>query len=333
MIRFGILGMGIRGDMYAQGLGQNRDAELIGISDINLKTSEKASIKWGVTGYQDFGDLITEGCPDAVIICTPDFAHCKPAIQAAEAGVHLMIEKPLATSEIEAAQIVEAVQANRVICQVAFENRWNPPFVQIKRAVENGDLGDISLVNAKLNDTLWVPTEMIPWAGDSSVGWFLLPHILDLAIWLSGKTPQKVYVVANKAVLPALGINTYDSICTTVSFADGMQAVFENSWVLPESAPAVFEFRFNILGDRGAMHVNSHEQMVHKFTDRFSYPGSLFLDVHGQVRGFPLYMLDSFVECIQDGKAPLATVEEGYLVTRVVEAVHQSISLGQPVDL
>ena len=81
------------------------------------------------------------------------------------------------------------------------------------------------------------------------------------------------------------------------------------------------------------MHVNSQEQMVHQFTDKFSYPGSLFLDVHGQVRGFPLYMLDSFVECITEDKTPLATVDEGYLVTRVVEAAHQSIALGQPVDL
>ena len=332
MIRFGILGMGIRGDMYAQGLGQNRDAELVGISDINPNTLNTASDKWGVPGYPDFGDLISEGRPDAVIICTPDFAHCSPALQTAAAGIHMMIEKPLATTSAEAAKIVEAVQTNQVICQVAFENRWNPPFVQIKRAVENGDLGSISLVNAKLNDTLWVPTEMIPWAGASSVGWFLLPHVLDLAIWLSGKTPKKVYAVANKTVLPTLGIDTYDTICTTVSFSDGMQAVFENTWVLP-NPPGSLRIPLNILGDGGAMQVNSHEQMVHQFTDRFSYPGSLFLDVHGQVRGFPLYMLDSFIECLLDGKTPLATVEEGYLVTRVVEAVHQSIAIGQPVDL
>jgi predicted dehydrogenase len=319
--------------MYAQGLGQNRDAELVGISDINTNTLETATNKWRVSGFHDFGDLLTKGKPDAVIICTPDFSHCAPSLLAAEAGIHMMIEKPLATTSVEAAQTVEAVHANKVICQIAFENRWNPPFVQIKKAVETGELGDISLVNAKLNDTLWVPTKMIPWAGDSSVGWFLLPHVLDLAIWLSGKTPLKVYAVANKKVLPALGIDTYDTICTTVGFSDGMQAIFENSWVLPESSPAVYDFRFNILGDGGAMHVNSQEQMIHQFTDKFTYPGSLFLDVHGQVRGFPLYMLDSFIECIKNDRTPLATVDEGYQVTRVVEAVHQSISLGQSIDL
>jgi predicted dehydrogenase len=73
--------------------------------------------------------------------------------------------------------------------------------------------------------------------------------------------------------------------------------------------------------------------MIHQFTDRFTYPGSLFLDIHGQTRGFPLYMLDSFVESILERVEPLATVEEGYLVTRVVEAVHHSILSGQPIEL
>jgi predicted dehydrogenase len=333
MIHIAIVGMGIRGDMYAQGLSQNKDAKLVAVSDTDPSTLATSAKKWGVPGYQDFEMLLTKAKPEAVIICTPDFAHYEPAILAADRGVHMMIEKPLATTEKEAAAIVAAVQANRIICQLAFENRWNPPFVQIKKCVENGDLGNISLVNARLDDTIWVPTKMISWAGNSSVGWFLLPHVLDLAIWLSGKTPTRVYAVANKTVLPPLGVDTYDTICTTVSFEAGMQAIIENSWVLPESSPAVYDFRFAIMGDRGAMHVNSQEQMIHQFTDRFTYPGSLFLDIHGKTRGFPLYMLDSFIESILENVEPLATVEEGYLVTRVVEAVHHSILRGQPIEL
>jgi len=144
---------------------------------------------------------------------------------------------------------------------------------------------------------------------------------------------MKVYSVANKELLPTLGFDTYDTICTVVSFEDGMQAIFENSWILPESSPAVYDFRFSILGDKGAAHINSQEQMVHKFTDRFTYPGSLFLKIHGHTRGFPLYMLDSFITCIMEDQDPIATVEEGYLVTKIVEAVHQSILHGNPIIL
>jgi predicted dehydrogenase len=333
MIRIGILGMGIRGLMYVQGLAQNRDSKLIGISDINPILLDATSRKLGVPGYQNFEALLDKGKPDAVIISTPDFAHCEPALMAANRKVHMMIEKPLATTLGEAVQIVEAVQTNGIICQVAFENRWNPPFVQVKTAIENGELGDISLVNTRLNDTIWVPTQMISWSGKTTVGWFLLPHVLDLAIWLGGKIPKKVYAVANKEILPSLGIDTYDTICTIVNFEKGMKAIFENSWVLPQSSPAVYDFKFSILGSGGAMNVNSQEQMIHKFTNRFTYPGSLFLDIHGHTRGFPLYMLDSFISCILEDKTPVATVEDGYLVTRIVDAVHQSINSGNPITL
>jgi predicted dehydrogenase len=333
MIRIGILGMGIRGEMYAQGIAQNSDATLVGISDINRSTLETSEQKLGVPGYLEFTDLLDKRKPDAVIICTPDYAHHTPAITAAKRKIHILIEKPLANSQAEAAQIVDAVRSNNIICQIAFENRWNPPFVQLKNAVDSKELGDITLVSAKLNDTIWVPTQMISWANKTTVGWFLLPHVLDLAMWLSGKIPNKVYAVANKGVLTTLGIDTYDTICTIISFKDGMQAAIENSWVLPESTPAVYDFRFSILGEKGSMQVNSQDQMVHKFTDKFTYPGSLYLDIYGQARGFPLYMLDSFVACVLEGKEPIATVEEGYLVTKAVEAVHHSIESGNPIWL
>jgi predicted dehydrogenase len=333
MIRTAILGMGIRGNLFAQGLQQNPDATLVGVCDANPQALKSASARWGVQAFAEFAHMLQQGKPDAVIICTPDFAHGAPLIVAAEHGVHVLVEKPLATSEAEAERLLAAVQAAGILCQVAFENRWNPPFIQIKRAIEDGELGDISLVNAKLNDTLFVPTQMLSWAARSTVGWFLLPHVVDLAIWLSGKQPSKVYAVANKKLLPSLGIDTYDTICTTISFHGVMQALFETTWVLPASSPAVFDFKFEIVGDKGAMHVDAQDQMVHQSTDRLTYPGTLLLDVHGQMRGFPLYMLDSFIASVKSGTQPLATIEEGYQVTRVIDAVHRSIVSGQPVNL
>jgi len=331
MIRTAILGMGIRGNLFAQGLKQNPDATLVGVCDADPQTYKSASDRWGVPGFTDFAHLLQQRKPDAVIICTPDFAHGAPLIAAAEQGVHVLVEKPLATSEAEAQRLLTAVQAADILCQVAFENRWNPPFIQIKKAIESGELGDISLVNAKLNDTLFVPTRMLSWAARSTVGWFLLPHVVDLAIWLSGKQPSKVYAVANKKILPSLGIDTYDTICTTLSFHGAMQALFETTWVLPESSPAIFDFKFEIVGDKGAMHVDVQDQMVHQSTDRLTYPGTLLLDVHGQTRGFPLYMLDSFIASVKTHTQPLATIEEGYQVTRVIDAAHRSITSGQPV--
>jgi len=333
MIRTCILGMGIRGNLYAQGLQQNPDAELVGVSDLSDRSLNAATKKWNVPGFSDFDSMLREQNPDAAIICTPDFAHRDYVLNAADRGVHVMVEKPLATSEKSAREMVDAVKSAGILCQVAFENRWNPPFVQIKQAVKSGELGDISLISARLNDTLYVPTQMLSWAGKSTVGWFLLPHVVDLAMWLSGKKPSKVYAVANKTLLPRLGIDTYDTICTTVTFEGDMQAIFETTWALPESLPTVFDFKFEILGDKGVMHADCQNQMVDRCTDRYTHPGTLMLDIFGVARGFPLYMLDSFISSVKEGTEPLATVEDGYEVTRVIDAAHRSIDSGQPITL
>jgi len=333
MVRTAILGMGIRGNLYAQGLKQNPDAELVGISDLNDRALRKAGDAWGVPAFGDFNAMLDELKPDVVLICTPDFAHRDSVLAAAARGVHIMVEKPLATSEKAAREMRDAVESAGVLCQVAFENRWNPPFIQIKRAVENGELGDISLISARLNDTIFVPTKMLNWAGRSTVGWFLLPHVLDLAMWLSGKKPVKIYSVANKSVLPARGVDTYDTICTVVTFAAGMQAMFETTWVLPESLPTIFDFKFEILGDKGVMHADCQNQMVDASTDRFAHPGTLVLDIHGTTHGFPLYMLDSFIQSVRSDEEPLATIQDGYEVTRVIDAAHRSIESGEPIAI
>ncbi len=333
MIRTAIVGMGIRGDLFAQGLRQNPDATLVAVCDANAGRLEAARAEWGVPGYGDVQQMLEQGGPDAVLICTPDFAHREQVVAAAEHGVHVMVEKPLATSMDDADAMLAAVQSAGIICQVAFENRWNPPLVRVKQAVESGELGDVSLVSARLNDTLYVPTRMLSWAAQSTVGWFLLPHVVDLAIWLSGKQPSQAYAVANKRLLPSLGVDTYDTICTTLSFHGGMQAMFETTWVLPDSSPAIFDFKFEILGDKGVLHVDVQDQMVHQSTDTFTYPGTLVVDVYGKTRGFPLDMLDSFIDSVKNGTPPLATVQEGHAVTRVIDAVHRSIESGRPIPL
>ncbi len=81
------------------------------------------------------------------------------------------------------------------------------------------------------------------------------------------------------------------------------------------------------------MHVDVQDQMVHQSTHRYTYPGTLVFDMHGQKYDFPLYMFDSFIESVMHGTKPLATVEEAYEITRIIEAVHHSIAAGRPVVL
>jgi predicted dehydrogenase len=125
---------------------------------------------------------------------------------AAQKGIHIMVEKPFSTLVEESEEMLAAVKSAGVKCLVAFENRWNTPFVAVKEAVQNGEIGKIITVNSRLNDTIYVPTKMLKWSKGSTPGWFLLPHATDIALWVKESKPVRAYAVGTKKKLVSMGI-------------------------------------------------------------------------------------------------------------------------------
>ncbi|MEF2243741.1 Gfo/Idh/MocA family oxidoreductase [Paenibacillus sp. IITD108] len=329
MIRFGIVGMGNRGNLFADTLLQNPYAELVAVSDAFESALEKSKDKYGVAGYADVKDMIENEQLDALVIATPDFLHKEPVMLAAKHGIHFMVEKPYSTSVEEAVEMDEAVQKSNVKCMVAFENRWNSPFVAVKNAVENGEIGDIITVNSRLNDTIFVPTQMLKWSKGSSPGWFLLPHATDIALWLKkNAAPVSVYAVGTKKKLVSMGIDTYDSIQSVVSFDDGTHATFTTSWVLPESMPLIYDFKYEIIGSDGALYVDLSDQMVRKAGGVYSHMHTLGTPINGQFTSAPSCMLNAFVDHIRLDTAPEADSKAGLLNTKLVHAIHRSVENG-----
>ncbi|MDI4648162.1 Gfo/Idh/MocA family protein [Cohnella hashimotonis] len=328
-IRFGIVGMGIRGSLFADTLLQNPFAELVAVSDAFAATLDKSKARYNVPGYADVREMIAGEQLDALVIATPDFLHKEPVMLAAAHGLHFMVEKPFSTSVEEAEEMREAVDRAGVTCMVAFENRWNTPFVAVKEAVERGEIGDILTINARLNDTIFVPTQMLKWSKGSSPGWFLLPHATDIALWLKKTaTPVSVYAVGTKKKLVGMGIDTYDSIQSVVSFDDGTHATFTTSWVLPESMPLIYDFKYEIIGDDGALYVDLSDQMVRKAGGVYSHMHTLGTPINGQFTSAPSFMLNAFVDHVRLGTKPESGAAAGLLNTKLVHAIHRSVLSG-----
>lgn len=171
MLRFGIIGYGIRGKSFAEIIQHNAYAKLIAVSDVN-KNSRNLAKKLKVATYIDYREMIEKENLDSVIIATPDHLHREPVICAAKYRLHLAVEKPLATSTQDAEAMVNAIKKAGVKCMVLFGNRWNAPFVEAKEAIDRGELGIITNIDTCMNDTIWVPTEMLSWAKFSTPGWF-----------------------------------------------------------------------------------------------------------------------------------------------------------------
>ncbi|MBU5445572.1 Gfo/Idh/MocA family protein [Paenibacillus sp. MSJ-34] len=328
MIKVGIIGMGIRGSLFAEAIRQNPFAEVVAVSDAFEQTLQRSVDQYKVRGYANVEDMFDKEEMDAVVIATPDFLHMKPVMLAAEKGVHIMVEKPFSTSVEEAEQMAAAVERSGVKCLVAFENRWNSPFVAVKEAVANGEIGKIITVNSRLNDTIYVPTQMLKWSKGSTPGWFLLPHATDIALWLKESKPVHVYAVGTKKKLVSMGLDTYDSIQAVVSFDDGTHATFTTSWILPETMPLIYDFKYEIIGENGALYVDLSDQMVRKAASSYQHVHTLGTPINGALTSAPSYMLNSFIDNIRLNTTPESNEAAGLLNTKLVHAIHRSVESG-----
>lgn len=333
MIRFGIVGMGIRGKLFANTIKENPFAEVVSVCDSNPETLKTVCETYGVKGYATYQELFEAGGIDAAIIATPDFLHKDAVLTACKYVKNIMIEKPLSTSVEECEEMCAAIKANGVRCLIAFENRWNPVYVAIKNRIEAGATGDILQMSATLRNTTFVPTKMLTWAGQSTAAWFLFPHIIDMSMWLSGKQPKQVYANGSKKKLVSMGIDTYDAIQALVTFTDGTSAQFSTAWVMPEGMPVIADMKFELIGEEDSIFVDMAPQMVQQVGKRFDYMRTLATPMNGHLTASPCYMLHDFIDKIRLGQPVESNEDAGLINTKIIAAVHESLVTHQPVAL
>lgn len=339
-VGFGVIGTGIVGGAWhAHVYARTPGAKLVAVCDLNEARAAEIARKYGVPHvYTDYRDLLANPEIKAVSIATPDFAHREIAVAAAEAGKHILVEKPLATTVEDAEAIVNAVNKAGVKLMVDFHNRVSPPFLNAKQSVQSGELGDLKYIYARLSNTTYVATQMLPWASQSSALWFLASHTFDLAHYLLEDEPKRVYAVSRSGVLQTMGVDVPDLHVAIVEFKKGAVVTLENVWILPETEPMVFNFKFEMIGSAGTMYINtSDHRAVEKYTrHQASLPdvmGIVFGGEEPRMSGFVLEAISRFVDAVLYDRPVLASGEDGLLVTRVLTAITESAASGRPVDL
>ncbi len=334
MLKGGIIGLGIKGQGYIDLITQDPRTKVAAIYDIDQDKVKTLAAKHGLRGFDASSDMFEQANLDFVYIATPDFAHTEYVLEAAKHGVDVLVEKPMATSMEDALAIVSAVKESGIKFQVAFSNRFNQPFIQAKRAIEQGEVGKILSINTKLNDTLFVPTKMINWAGNSSPAWFLMSHTMDMASWLKGKKASTVYATGVKQYLVHKGIDTYDAIQALVTYEDGTQGFFESQWALPEGAPMIFDFKFDLTGTKSSISIDTQDQMFHIVSEgAYKYRGTMDMKVNDRILGQTAFTYQAFVDCLEKGIEPSPSVEDGLENVRLLTAVHQSAVEGKVIKI
>jgi len=311
------------GGRYAERIAAGEfgaDLELAGVSDLLAEKATTVAGQLGVPGFSSIEELIEHARPDALYIATPDGAHLAPALVAAERGVAFLVEKPLATTVEDAAAIVSAAASAGVVAEVNYSNRWNPPFVATKRAIDRGELGEFVTLSARLNNSIGSPLQRLGWAADTTCGWFLLSHCIDLGYWLHGHRAVSVYASGTRGVLEAHGVPTFDSIRAIVRYEDGSDASYESVWVLPDGMPSPVEFTFRYVGAERAVTVDTHFQDIAiASSSRLDYPATL--------NWAPNRFAD-FIAAVRGDREAVLPVSEGMEATRVLVALHRSLETG-----
>jgi predicted dehydrogenase len=336
-LKMAIVGAGIWGENHAKIYKVHPFAEVVAIADAKPGKAKALAEKMGIPqSYDDYEEMIKKcGC-DAVAIVTPDFAHAKIAITAAENKKHVLVEKPLATTRDDVFAMVEAFEKNKVRAMVDLHNRWNPAFNVAHQSVESGRLGTLHSGYLRLSDVRWVATDMLPWAGKSSILWFLGSHSLDTLRWFFNDEVVRVYSVSREGILKKLGVDTVDLYQTTLEFKNGAIAQMENGWVVPNGNPYVVDFKFNISGDKGMINLDpSHHNLIQEYTDeKMTIPDILVQhSIFGYPAGFAYESIRSFVDCILSGEEFHVSIKDAANTSLALLAIMESAKKREPVEV
>jgi predicted dehydrogenase len=336
-LRVGIVAAGIMGELHAKIYRAHPACQVVAVADGNLDRARAMAGKLDIPrSFDSCEAMLAQAEVDLVSVCTPDHAHAAPAIAAADAGKHVLIEKPLAVTVADAQAILAAAERNRVKVMTQFSHRWVPAYQQTKSLLADGALGEPVLAYARKNNPIFVPTEMIRWADQTTPAWFLSSHDIDLVCWYFEAEPEEVYANAVCKALVARGINSPDAIQAQVRFNNGAVATFEACWIYPNTFPSMPDSFVEVITTGAAIHLDRKREQIEISTAKaFQYPRNLlalpYLD--GEIHGAVPLSLHHFVSCVLEDREPLVTLASSLRVTRILDAIQRSIETHAPVRL
>ena len=316
-------------EAYIANLRAIPDVDLIGVADIDAGRGERFAQAYETAFYPDYGDLLEAG-PDGVIVCSENSRHRPLVEMAAARGVHVLCEKPLATTLLDARAMVDACEKAGVLLMTAFPMRFSTPILEVKNRLDSGDLGRVYCFNASNNGEL--PTKHRAWFVDRELagGGALMDHtvhLVDLMRWYLGSEVQEVYAQTNK-VFYAGEVEVETGGLEMITFQNGVFATIDTSWSRPPYWPTWGGLAFEMVTERGAVVVDAFKQNLTVYSQAEKRPVWSYWGSDANVA-----MIEDFVSSIREGRPPRATGVDGLRAVEVTLAAYESAGRGQPVSL
>ena len=252
-LRFAVVGCGAIGARHLALLASEPRARVTSVCDKDATAAARAATRVGAEAFTDYADMLRRSDADVVTICTPHALHADMAVAAAEAGKHVLVEKPMALTTSDARRVIDAARRHRVKLSVVKQNRYNVPVTMAKRALDEAWLGRVFMVQCAV---LWNRRDAYysesDWrgrrSGEGGGLYTQASHFLDLLTWWFGD------VVSAKADVATMNhaIEIEDCGTALLSFSSGvMGTLVWTTCVYREN----YEGSITIVGERGTVKI------------------------------------------------------------------------------
>lgn len=330
MIRIGILSFAhLHAEAYIQNLRANPHVEFVGIADEDSARGQHFAQHFNAPLFASYEALLATQ-PDGVIICSENSRHAPLVKLAADAGVHILCEKPLATQVAEAEAMVAWCHAAHVKLMTAFPMRFSTPLQTVKKMLADGGLGQIYACNTTNQGEC--PKHHRAWFTDRELagGGALsdhLVHLADVLAWYLQSDVTEVYATANDILYPGeTEVETGGIVMLT--YASGAFATIDCSWSKPTYYPTWGGLALDLIGEKGVVTANAFKQVMTVYTHALQRPTYAYWGSDANQA-----LINEFVACIHEDRAPAVTGEDGLRAVRIVEAAYRSVTCGERVAL
>jgi len=351
--RIGIAGPGKVAHLHAKAIGEIGNAVLSGVSSRSLSRAISFASLYGASPYDDVGEMVREENLDLVIICTPHPNHLDPALKALEAGAHLLVEKPLASTLRDCDDMIAAAAKAGLKLGVVSQRRWYPPTLRVKRAIDEGKIGKPVLGTVQMlgwRDEAYYRSD--PWRGSWNMegGGVMVnqaPHQLDLLSWLMGPAEELFGIWEN---LNHPYIEVEDTALAIIRFRSG---ALGNIILSNCQKPGIYG-KIHVHGENGAtvgVQTEGGSMFIAGMTPIAEPPVNDLWTVSGEekmLEGFiredqelfdridPMVhfirlQIEEFLDALETGRDPLVTGEDGRKTVELFTAVYRSARDRVPV--
>ena len=327
-VRVGVIGIGNMGWHHARVLSLLRDAELVGVADPDAERGRLAVEQFGCRWFPTYEELLGE--VEAVCIAVPTLLHHRVGMACFQAGVHVLIEKPIAASQEEAAELIQAADAAGRLLQVGHIERFNPAFRELVKVVANEDVVVLEARRHSPNPDR---------ANDVSVVLDLMIHDIDLVLELAGAPVVSLAAAGGRSAEGPI-----DYVNATLGFANGVVASLTASKMAHRKIRSLSAHcrralvETDFLNRSLQIHRRSHQSFSADHGELL-YRNDGFIEEVSTTSIEPLYAeLEHFLQCVRgvekpavDGLQASRALLLADLIEQCVEQPSLSMSLEEPI--